>query len=561
MESSTAPMVPTQAGLVPRAQGLLTRARALTNQPALRRALPAMALVAAAALALAAYLLLSPPQRVALQNGLPEAEKARALDALTSQGIDAQLDPSSGVLTVKANEFHKARMALAAEGLPQGIPDGLSTIKDMPMGTSRSVESARLRRMQELDLARSISELQPVRSARVHLALPERSAFVRDLQPPRASVFLKIAPGTTLSPSQVRAVVSLVSTAVANMPAANVSIVDQAGRLLTSDTGDPFQMETERQLRQQMQVESLYRERIMSLITPIVGAGNAAVEVTADMDFTRSEMTSETYMPDTSALRSEQQSLTESSQPQASGIPGAVSNTPPPQPQLKSGGTGQDTTTGNTSTVQNRSSSSTRNYEVSRQVQTTHPQGAKIKHLSAAVLLRAPASTDPAKPAVLPQKIIDDVQALTKSAIGYDQARGDVITVSASAFAESTAIPGPPWYTAPWIPGTARVAVQLAILAIVVMGVVRPLLNRLLPQAPDTVATTSFGNAIEVARGETLADVRARLHGSSPDPDDLNGALSYEDKVALLRDLAESESSRIAGVLRSMIADDRKGTS
>ena len=359
--------LPAQAGatsLVQRARLALSGMDGFMAQPALRRALPAIGVLLVVTLGLAAWLLLAPADRVTLHAGLPEAEKSRALDALTAAGMDAQLDPSSGALTVAADQFHSARMLLATQGLPAGATDGMSAIDEMPMGTSRQIESARLRRMQELDLARSIQELRPVRAARVHLALPERSAFVRDSQPPRASVFLELAPGMTLDQSQVRAIVSLVAAAVPDMPRGNVSVVDQTGTLLTSPEEDPVQAEADRQMQHQRRLEAVYRDRVLALLTPIVGAGNAAVEVTLDMDFTRSEITSEEYLPDT-ALRSEQSSSQQTSGAQAGGIPGAVANTPPNEAQMADAAS-QAAKNGTT----NSATSSTRNYEVSRRVET-----------------------------------------------------------------------------------------------------------------------------------------------------------------------------------------------
>ncbi|MEO1706018.1 MAG: flagellar basal-body MS-ring/collar protein FliF, partial [Pseudomonadota bacterium] len=296
-----------------------------------------MAIVAVAILGLAAWLLLSPADRAQVQPGLPIAEKGRALEALSAAGFDAQLDPSTGALTVPAGDFYRARMVLAGEGMPLGGGaaggDGMSAIEGMPMGTSRQVEAARLRRMQELDLARTITELRPVRAARVHLALPERTAFVRDTEPPRASVVLDLAPGLALDSAQVRAIVSMVAAAVPDMPRGNVSVVDQLGTLLTAEDSDPLQAEADRQLAHQRRMERLYRDRVTALLTPMVGAGNAAVEITLDMDFTRTEVTSEEFSPDT-ALRSEQTSQQSGSGALAVGIPGAVSNLPPQETQL-----------------------------------------------------------------------------------------------------------------------------------------------------------------------------------------------------------------------------------
>ncbi|WP_297540117.1 flagellar basal-body MS-ring/collar protein FliF [Roseovarius sp.] len=550
--------LPAQAGatsLVQRARLALSGMDGFMAQPALRRALPAIGVLLVVTLGLAAWLLLAPADRVTLHAGLPEAEKSRALDALTAAGMDAQLDPSSGALTVAADQFHSARMLLATQGLPAGATDGMSAIDEMPMGTSRQIESARLRRMQELDLARSIQELRPVRAARVHLALPERSAFVRDSQPPRASVFLELAPGMTLDQAQVRAIVSLVSAAVPDMPRGNVSVVDQTGTLLTSPEEDPVQAEADRQMQHQRRLEAVYRDRVLALLTPIVGAGNAAVEVTLDMDFTRSEITSEEYLPDT-ALRSEQSSSQQTSGAQVGGIPGAVSNTPPNEAQMADAAS-KAAKSGTT----NSATSSTRNYEVSRRVETRQPQTAQINRVHAAVLLhRLPTPETPADgdAAPAPEAVpLAEIEALTRSAIGFDEARGDLVTVASAPFVVAPSlIPAERWYDAAWLPTLGRTLAQLALFGIIVLGVVRPILNRLLPPVGATTATTgmTFGDAIEVPRGESLSALRQRLETAAPNADDLNGAITYEEKIDLLRQMAGAETNRIAGVFKSMIA-------
>lgn len=550
--------LPAQAGatsLVQRARLALSGMDGFMAQPALRRALPAIGVLLVVTLGLAAWLLLAPADRVTLHAGLPEAEKSRALDALTAAGMDAQLDPSSGALTVAADQFHSARMLLATQGLPAGATDGMSAIDEMPMGTSRQIESARLRRMQELDLARSIQELRPVRAARVHLALPERSAFVRDSQPPRASVFLELAPGMTLDQAQVRAIVSLVAAAVPDMPRSNVSVVDQTGTLLTSPEEDPVQAEADRQMQHQRRLEAVYRDRVLALLTPIVGAGNAAVEVTLDMDFTRSEITSEEYLPDT-ALRSEQSSSQQTSGAQAGGIPGAVANTPPNEAQMADAAT-QAAKNGTT----NSTTSSTRNYEVSRRVETRQPQTAQINRVHAAVLLhRLPTPAAPAEgdAAPAPEGVpLAEIEALTRSAIGFDETRGDIVTVASAPFVVAPSmISAERWYDAAWLPTLGRTLAQLALFGIIVLGVVRPILNRLLPPVGATTATTgmTYGDAIEVPRGESLSALRQRLETAAPNAEDLNGAITYEEKIDLLRQMAGAETNRIAGVFKSMIA-------
>jgi flagellar M-ring protein FliF len=590
VDTSTAPVLAGgQANsLMAKGQNAFEWTRGVTDQPGVRRAMPAIVLVSAAVLGLMIYMFLSTPGMVNLNTGLPENEKASALELLTSQGITAQLDPETGQLQVIKADFHKARMALAAEGLPAGTPDGLSTITDMPMGTSRSVESARLRRMHELDLARSISEIKVITQARVHLALPERTAFVRDTQPPRASVFLQVAPGNTLGQSQVEAIVSLVSTSIPGMPRANVSVVDQTGRLLTNGSDDAITQMSDQQSRQRIEMEELYRNRIEALITPIVGLGNAAVQVTLDMDFTRSEVMNEQFSPNQTALRSEQKMNEESKSGKAGGIPGAISNTPPAEADLAANQPGEGRL--NAGDVTNTSSSSTRNYEVSRRVETIQPPSSKITRVNAAILLRAPTSADPTEPAMLPEAVLREIEALARTAIGFSDDRGDTITVSSSPFIDTFDVYEAPWYKADWLPTVGRILAQLVALAIVILGIIRPLLSRLLPKPMDYGLSPALAETVEVGEGDTLSTLRARLEGQDapemaggsaggeggrpakgkgkgtalpvgPEVEMLkNEAVTYEEKVALLRHLAEVESARVAAVFELMIERDKEIT-
>lgn len=584
VDTSTAPV---PAGgqkneLVAKGEAALAWTKGVTDQPGIRRAMPAIVLVSAAVLGLMVYMFLNTSGQVALNTPLPDADKNAAVELLNGQGIKAAINSENGQITVPKGDLYKARMALAAEGMPAGTPDGLSTITDMPMGTSRSVESARLRRMHELDLARSISEIKAITQARVHLALPERTAFVRDTQPPRASIFVQVAPGHTLGQNQVDAIVSLVSTSIPGMPRNNVSVVDQTGRLLTNNTEDAYTAQTDQQTRQRVELEELYRQRIETLIMPIVGLGNAAVQVTLDMDFTRSEVMNEQYNPNQNALRSEQSMLEESSSPKAGGIPGAVSNTPPKEVDLEKTqpGTGRS----ESGTVDNRSSSSTKNYEVSRRVETIVPQASRITRISAAVLLRAPTSADPTEPAVLPEAVLREIEALTRTAVGFDQERGDTITVSSSPFIDTFDVYEAPWYKADWLPQVGRILAQLVALAIVILGIIRPLMSRLLPKPMEYGISPALADTVEVGEGDTLSTLRARLNGQdsaeggSADGKDgkskkpkgdvvprgpenellKNEAATYEEKVTLLRHLAEVESARVAAVFQQMIERDKE---
>lgn len=536
---------------------MLGSVRSFMRQPAFRRAIPAMVVAVAALIGLSIYIMLGEPPRSKLHTNLPDGEKSKAVEILLANNIDVKLNETTGTLEVLTDQYHRAKMVLAAEGMPQGIPDGYAQLADMQMGTSRSVEAARLRQTQELELARSISSLQSVQSARVHLAIPEKTAFVRESDPPQASVFLQIRPGESVDEGQVRAIVSLVATSVPGMMRSNVSVVDQTGRLLSGSMNDPMQILNDQHMQHRVRLERLYRQRIEKLITPIVGVGNAAVEVTVEMDFTQSEITSEQFAPEDSALRSEQRSITQNNVPEAMGIPGAVSNTPPTEAQLTQDAPAEGGAASSSS--MSGSSSETRNYEVSRRVETTRPQAAKIMRVNAAVLLRAIADPNaiaieegaPARPS-LPEDVLRDVEQLVRTAVGFEEARGDVVVVSSQPFIEGFDVPDLSFYEQPWVRDIARIASQLLALAIVVLGVVRPILTRVM--TADVEAGTMDPNAedtVEVAEGESLDELRSKL-GIDEDLSLEEGA-SYENKVASLRQIAENDAGRLVSIFENML--------
>lgn len=573
MDSTTNPAIAdTPAGAISdKGKVYLSQVQQLSAQPAIRRALPAIMLVIVAVVGLAIYGLLAQPSRMTLYSDLPEADKARAVEVLTSSGIEATIDQSTGAMRVKESDYYRARMILATEGLPAGTPDGMTSLSDMPMGASRSVEAARLRRMHELDLARSITEFQNISSARVHLALPEQTAFIRDSKPPRASVFAQVAPGRALDQGQVAAIISLVSTSVPGMTRSNVSVVDQTGRLLSRENNDPLSEMTDQQLDYRKRMEAHYRQRIEALLGPIVGPGNVAAEVTVDMDFTRSEITSEQYQPNGSVIRSEQEMVQQSNSAQAKGIPGAASNTPPSEAQLVEKGPGA--TSRNAGQNNNMTTNSTVNYEVSRRVETTTPAMATVTRIHAAVLMRSPSGTMDENgsliPGELPATVMRDAEALIRSAIGFQQPRGDTVTLSAQPFVNTFEDVIMPWYKEAWVHNVARYTAQIAVLAIVVLGLIKPIVDRLL-FTPASATTNipggmgapiqsnlpgGYGEAIEVGPGETLAEVRARLDGFEPAGNPWTH-ISYEEKLSLVRDLTQTDGDRIATAFKSMIEED-----
>lgn len=551
------------SALVPSGGNMLVSLKTVTGQPGFQRALPTIIAALAVFLGLAAYLYMREPARTTLYASLSEADKANVVDALTNAGIAVSLDPATGDVLVPVGDYHRSRMRLAAQGLPSSAPEGYAALNNIPMGTSRSVEMVRLKQAQEIELARSINEISAVQAARVHLALPERSAFVRHQEPPTASVFLQLASGRRLDEGQVEAIVNLVSTSVAGMARENVTVIDQTGRLLSKSLDDPAAIMTDTQLQHRMRLEGIYRSRIESLVTPIVGPGNVNAQVNIEIDFTRSEVTEERVDPEGTALRSEQNTLDVGANAQARGVPGATANTAPTEGEITDGlALAADTTQ-----TENRSSSELRNYEVSRRVSTTMAPTNRIMKIDAAVLLRIRMVIDPEtgleQPQAMSPEAMADIERLVSSAIGLNPARGDTLTVTAKPFVSTLEGVSVSWFQTDWIQQLAKQFVTVLLLAVITLGVVRPLLNRVL--VPTGGGAMGHGGlteeeaealeTVEVGDGETLEDIKAKLKPkkSNISLEMLDTANTYDDKVAIIRMIVGDEAGRVSNVFKQMM--------
>ncbi len=539
--------------------------KAFMRQPAVVRAAPMILVSLVVALGLLLILMMREPAMMTLFPKLGEEDKAQVLQQLNEQGIKAHLDTATGQVSVPRTDFHRAKMLLAAAGLPKASVTGYELLTQLPMGTSRSVEQAKLKQAQETELARSIMEIRDVEGARVHLAVPERSAFVRDQAPPTASVFLKLSPGRTLSNGQVQSIVHLVSSSVPFLPVANVTVVDQFGSLLTQPQRDAELGLTAQQLEHKIRVEKLLRERVMNLLTPVVGLGNANTEVNVEMDFTRTEQTREFYDPQSQAVRSQQESVQESSDGKARGVPGATSNQPPAAPQATNTPPAAAQAGAQAEGPRSRSSTSLRNFEVSREVRSTRPALGEVKRVSVAVLVRSPKVLDANGQLVEKPMSEEERKHLTEllqEAVGFDAARGDRVAIVSKTFAGEVPMVERSWYDAPWLEDAIKQIVVLLILAVIVLGALRPFLNRLLSNADYSALSdepvTGGGETIEVREGETLDDIKARLKPkkSGISPELLDTANTYDDKVTLIRMLVGDDANRVTAVLKSLIQRD-----
>ncbi len=445
----------------------LDRLRGLAGQPLVKRALPWFIGAAALGGVALTWSVLSPaPQRI-LYSELGDSERAGVVASLEKAGIAYAIDNGTGTLTVAEDDLYRARMLVAQDGA-LAAPDPTTSLDSLPLGASRTLEGERLKAAREHELQLTIQEIDGVEGVRVHLAEGNKSVFVRDDAPPSASVMVRMAKGRQLSDSQVAAVVNLVAGSVPGMATDAVRVVDQRGRLL-SQGGGP---EADR-LELQGRMEDKLRAQVDTLLLPMLGSGNFSSEIQIELDMDQVTSARERYDKD-GVVRSEtQQSSQQAGAGQAGGIPGQLSNTPPPATMVKPGAPqgGQPGPAPANASV-NGESSATRTYELGREVSVANSSPGKIKRISVAVAISAEAMKK-AKPGD-----IEQIKALVAAATGIDPQRGDQIQVLVRPFepAEDTALP---FYEAPWFAMVVRSLVALlAVLLVLLMGV-RPLVRAL----------------------------------------------------------------------------------
>ncbi len=550
-------------GLISRIRTSISNVRKMTADPAVQKSVPLIFGVIVAFVGLIVFFTMQKSDMTTLFASLPESEKALVIQTLKQNGVNASLNPSTGEVIVPVKDYHESRMLLAGEGLPSSVPDGYDSLGDMPMGTSRSVEAIKIKQSLEAELARSINHISGVSSARVHLAIPEKTVFAREIALPSASVFVKLANGRSLGRQQVQSIVHLVASSVPNLPSENITVVDQFGELLSKPSNDLSASISSEQMSQTMRLGEIYKSRIISLLTPIVGAGNLKAEINVDMNFTQREITEESVDPKGNALRSEQSSLDESANPEARGIPGALSNAPPLAPDLKTQAPEDKAAVGS---LKQRSQTSVKNYEVSRKVETTKAQYGEIKKIKAAVIIREKKTINP-EGVVTFEKFSDEklleIKSLVQEALGFDEARGDSVTVTSSPFVDILEADKVPWYENESVKELAQQLATVLILAIVIFGALHPLLKRVLvpagytsgPGAMVSDEEDDVDDKIEVQEGESLEDIKAKLKPKKAaiSAEMLDTANTYDDKVAVIRMIVGDEAGRVSSVFKNMM--------
>jgi len=576
------------------------RGGAVTNflrQPAVRSTLPYIGIALVLLLAIVAYVSLSAPPPRALYPEMADADKEAAQQLLAKNGIGVQLDGATGSLVVPASEFHEARIILAAAGLPKDATSGSSMLKEsMPLGTSQFMEQARYNATVEEELAQSIRRINSIKDARVHLALPRQSAFVRDRADPKASVIVTPFAGRAVSDGQVQAIIHLVSSSIPYMIPTNVSVVDQYGRLLTEPAGAKDLNAKQLELRQKLEAD--YVDRINQILGPIFGSANVRAQVNADLDFSVIEQTTENFDPNNTGTRIRSEQLKESSttEPSASGVPGSLSNEPPsPTTPVAAVGVPADPNTPATPAaaaapsepvVRGQERNESRNYEMDRSVRYVVDPAPRMRRLTVGVAINdaiaAPGATTPPARRPLPAAEITRLTTLVQGTVGFNATRGDVVNIISTSFEPPAPEVETPIYLQPQVLDTSKyIAVALAI-ALLGLLIVRPIIARLtaIPAASEngvlsagsrgaalvggassdatSDATALAEGDVELREGETLEELKARMKPKKKgiSADLLDTANSYDDKVTVVRMLVSQDSKRVALGLKNLISRD-----
>ncbi|MGL4994922.1 MAG: flagellar basal-body MS-ring/collar protein FliF [Deefgea sp.] len=558
------------------------------EMPAARKMI-AMVMVAVIIAAVVGSLLWSrePAYRILFTN-LPDKDGGAVVQSLEQLKIPYKLD--AGTISVPADKIYDVRLKLAAQGLPKAANTGFELIDNQKFGVSQFAEQVNYQRAVEGELVRSIESISSVEKARVHLATPKQTVFLRDQQKPSASIVLTLHPGRTLDGGQIAGIIHLVSSSIPGLPVSNVTVVDQDGNLLSrsADLMNKGSLD-QRQLQYVNLVERGFVERLETILAPIVGKGNVRAEVTAQIDFSEVEQTSETFKPNSppnaAAIRS-QQSLEQSgrsAEDAAMGVPGALSNQPPgaatapitapvnppavPATDPAAAGAPAVSPPATSTAASNLRKEGTTNFEVDKTIQHVRQSVGNVKRLSAAVVLNYKAGKDkdgklsyvPFSPAEMTQ-----INNLVREAIGFNKERGDSINVVNAAFAESIPLEEKPLqdraltYVQSNGPDVLKAFVILVAVFYLLFFIVRPLMKDITRSREE--ARTMELDLGDVAAGEHFSPETGGGSGSSDSVEEQNKMSAFADLLQQAKELAKNDPRMVATILREWMvnaADDK----
>lgn len=551
----------------------LDRAReALARLSNRQKILLMVSVAAVVALLVVGGMMLRQSEYKILFSNIGERDGGAIIAALEQTNVPYRFSDSGSAILVPASRVHDVRLRLAAQGLPRGGAVGFELMESQKFGISQFAEQVNYQRGLEGELSRTIQSIAAVQAARVHLAIPKPSVFMREELKPSASVLLNLYPGRSLDPPQIAGIQNLVAASVPQLSPSSVTLLDQSGALLSQMKSKLLEAGLDpTQVKYIQQVEASIIKRVEDILAPIVGPGNARVQIAADIDFSQSEQTAETHRPNTTppdiAIRSQQTSETASTNPAAQGVPGALTNQPPvpataplTQPPVPGPGAaaavplpGQINAAGVQAPIAsvgqpiNTSKNATINYELDKTIRHVRQSVGTVKRLSAAVVINqrkevAKDGKPVSKP--LPDAELKQISDLVKEAMGFSKERGDTISVANAPF---TAIEKedslPPWRdpeTVSLAKDLVKYAVIAGIIAYLLLGVVRPLLKTML-ERPATAAG-GVGGTIDIHAGE---EGEGEEHEHRPSPAEL-----LEKRIATARELAQRDPQLVANIIK-----------
>lgn len=499
----------------------------------------------------------APDYRV-LYSNLSDRDGGAIIESLQQLNIPYKFAEGGGALMIPANQVHEARLKLATQGLPKGGTVGFELMENQKFGITQFAEQVNYQRALEGELARSVQSIGAVASARVHLAIPKPSVFIKEQLKPSASVVLTLHGGRLLDSAQVNAIVHLISSSVPDMSAKNVTIVDQDGTLLSAIQDEIGMGLDTKQVKYVQQIEQNYIKRIEAILTPLLGADNVRAQVTASIDFARTEQTAEIYKPNQnpadSSVRSQQNSETlNGSGLNASGVPGALSNQPPvPATAPIVAAPAAPGATDTPAKLENLHKESTVNYEVDRTISHTVLPVGMIKRLSVAVVVNNRKVTDPKgkvsfKPLTDAEKA--QIDNLVKDAVGFDQNRGDSLNVQNAAFNDDKEVVAevPLWKQPDMIELAKQIAKYLliaAVMLVVIFKVIKPAFRPLQSfriEEPELAAE----DADELAAAAEDADLEPGHYVAPVEP--------YEKNLNIARQIVQQDPKIVASVIRDWV--------
>lgn len=527
------------------------------------------------------------PTYTTLYANLGTQDQAQITQALDAAQIPYRMAPGSSTIEVPAEKLNDARLKLAGQGLPEGGGGFAMMDKDPGFGVSQFMENARYQHALEAELARTIAALRPVEAARVHLAVPRASAFVRDHKGASASVFLQLKQGRRLEQEQIQAIVNLVASSIPDLEANQVTVVDQQGRLLSSPEGhDQFAMR-EQQYDMIHRLEDDYGQRIEALLVPLVGPGRVHAQVVAQMDMAVTEEAHEQYKPDSQIVRSEQTSESVTKDGSGTqGVPGALTNQPPPagvaQPPppntpakpangAPAGAAAATSAVGAATGVpatESTSKQATKNYEIDRTVAYTKQPAGRLRRVTVAVLidnLRTVSKDGKSHETPLSKEQLDHINQLVKDAVGFDEARGDSVNVVNASFTQDTTpapdgeLIAPKIWETPLFLDIAKILGGLVVCLVLVLSVIRPLVKNLIGPAAQQMQVQVLPQQATAAAGPAgalAADTQAGTSTPALPSAAQQAAATHELQVQQARTLVSQDPKRVAQVVRGWVAQD-----